>query len=425
MENENFKLFEIPKIQAPNFIMSPAELNQYIDFDVKRIYYITKPTGDTGSHCHKIEEELFILIQGSCTAVIDRGFGLEEYTMSGPQSAMYVGAYVWHHFKDLSEDAILLAISSTNYNPTRSDYVENYEEFQKIIHAANPAKKVLVLGSDGTLGQYIKEEFGADSQYEVIASTRQTIDFTDEKNARKVIERIKPEIIINCAAYNNVDAAETEGESYKLAQKLNGDAIAFLSQIANELNTQLVHYSSEYVFDGQNQEGYTENAQPAPLNKYGHTKLAGEQAAQLAHKHLVIRTSRLFGKKGASPESKKSFVDIMIDLSESKNHLDIVLDELSSPTYAKDLAHRTKALIEGGNESGIYHATNDGVCTWYEFAQEVFKIKGITIDTTPVDASKFPRPAKRPQFGALLQTKTQSMRNWKEALQEYLNEPQD
>ena len=129
-----FKRFEIKKIQAPNFVMSPVELKDYIDFLVKRIYFVTKMTGKTGAHCHKIEEEFFILQQGSCIAVIDSGNGLEEIKMEGPTSALYVGNYIWHHFKDFSIDAILLALSSTNYNPDRSDYIEDYEEYRKIIN---------------------------------------------------------------------------------------------------------------------------------------------------------------------------------------------------------------------------------------------------------------------------------------------------
>ena len=127
-----FKTFELKKIETPKFIMSPVELKDYIDFEVKRVYYITQPTDKIGAHCHKVEEELFILIQGNCVAVMDKGNGFEEIPMTGPTSAIYVPVYVWHHFKDFSSDAILLALSSTNYNPDRSDYIEDYEEFKKL-----------------------------------------------------------------------------------------------------------------------------------------------------------------------------------------------------------------------------------------------------------------------------------------------------
>ncbi len=128
-----FKQLEVKKIQAPNFVMSPLELKEYIDFEVKRIYFISQPTGNTGQHCHLKEQELFVMIAGSCTAIIDRGNGIEELPMQAPTSAIYVGNYVWHGFKDFSQDAILLAVSSTNYNPNRGDYIEDYAAYQQVI----------------------------------------------------------------------------------------------------------------------------------------------------------------------------------------------------------------------------------------------------------------------------------------------------
>lgn len=127
-----FQIFQLKKIDTPRFVMSAVELKEYIDFEVKRVYFITYIKEATGAHCHKIEQEFFILQQGSCVAVIDQGNGLEEIPMIGPTSAMYVPPLVWHQFKDFSPDAVLLALSSTNYNPDRSDYVEDYEEFRKL-----------------------------------------------------------------------------------------------------------------------------------------------------------------------------------------------------------------------------------------------------------------------------------------------------
>lgn len=130
--SKQFQQFTLKKIDTSKFVMSPVELKDYFDFLVKRVYFITKPTAPTGAHCHKSEEEFFILVSGKCTAVIDRGNGLEDLPMEAPTGAMYVPAYVWHHFKDFSNDAVLLALSSTNYNPDRSDYIEDYEEFLKV-----------------------------------------------------------------------------------------------------------------------------------------------------------------------------------------------------------------------------------------------------------------------------------------------------
>jgi hypothetical protein len=128
-----FRRIELEKIITNNFIISPVELRDHIDFEVKRIYFITDIKNATGAHCHKIEKEMFILQKGFCTAVIDRGNGIEEVPMSSPTSAIYVGNFVWHHFKDFSADAVLLALSSTNYSPDRSDYIDDYEEYKEVV----------------------------------------------------------------------------------------------------------------------------------------------------------------------------------------------------------------------------------------------------------------------------------------------------
>lgn len=129
---KKFKSYTLNKIITSRSTMNPVELNDYIDFEIKRVYFITDIKQNTGAHCHKIEKEFFIMIQGSSTAVIDTGEGLQKFIFSGPSSAIYVPNYVWHGFEDLSSDAILLALSSTNYKPDRSDYVEDYQEFQKL-----------------------------------------------------------------------------------------------------------------------------------------------------------------------------------------------------------------------------------------------------------------------------------------------------
>lgn len=128
---KKFTIFELKKFTGQNFTLSPIELSEYIDFEVKRVYFISNTTGSTSSHCHKTEEEMFIMTKGSCTAIIDRGHGLEKISMTAPTSAFYIPAYDWHHFEDFSSDAILLALSSTNYSPDRSDYIEDYDDFVK------------------------------------------------------------------------------------------------------------------------------------------------------------------------------------------------------------------------------------------------------------------------------------------------------
>ena len=133
----NFNTLTVKKIQAPTFIMSPLELKDYIDFEPKRIYFLSSPTGHTSTHCHKEEKELFVMVSGTCIAIIDRGYGLENISITGPTDALYIGNYVWHGFKDFSNDAVLLAVSSTNYSDDRSDYIDNYETWQQTLKDHN------------------------------------------------------------------------------------------------------------------------------------------------------------------------------------------------------------------------------------------------------------------------------------------------
>lgn len=130
---DKFTFHTLKNIDSPNFLMTPLELREYIDFDVKRVYFVTHAkTGVSGEHCHYAEKEFFVMIQGTCTAIIDRGNGKEEFPMEGPKHGLYAANYIWHGFKDFSDDAILLAITSTNYNPDRSDYLEDYEKYLEI-----------------------------------------------------------------------------------------------------------------------------------------------------------------------------------------------------------------------------------------------------------------------------------------------------
>jgi dTDP-4-dehydrorhamnose 3,5-epimerase len=130
----SYKLYSLKNIQAPHFVMTPLELKDYLDFEVKRVYFITQPTGDTGEHAHReFEDELFVQVQGSCTITVDDGSGKKEFLLEGRQHAMYVPHLVWHGFKNLSPDCILMALTSTNYDSTRADYIEDYEEYKRLV----------------------------------------------------------------------------------------------------------------------------------------------------------------------------------------------------------------------------------------------------------------------------------------------------
>lgn len=270
------------------------------------------------------------------------------------------------------------------------------------------------------------------TENEVIAWDREEIDITDKELVIKKISDVKPNIIINAAAYNAVDKCEEDKAEFALAKKLNCEAVGYLAEAALEVNAVLVHYSSDYVFDGgvktkkeSRGAGFKEDDQPCPVNKYGETKMQGERElitrSNKGLKWYLIRTSKLFGPKGESEFAKPSFFDIMLKLAKEKEFLDVVNEEMSCFTYTPDLALYTKKLIESDKGSGIYHLINEGPCTWYKAAKELFKIAGVKIKVNPVSSEKFPRPAKRPAYSVLLNTKFEQLRDWKEALEEYLN----
>ena len=291
-------------------------------------------------------------------------------------------------------------------------------------------EKVLILGAKGNLGVQLVKIFR--NQYDVTAWDREEIDITDKELISRKINDIKPDIIINTAAYNAVDKCEESEQEFALAKKLNGEAVGYLAEAAVKNNTLLVHYSTDYVFAGDKIGGYQDGDEPNPVNKYGESKLLGEQElisrSCKGLKWYLIRTSKLFGFKNESGMAKPSFFDIMIKLSQEKREIDVVDEEASCFTYTADLAKTTKELIESDQASpeysrrryGIYHIINSGPCTWYEAALELFKIAGIDIKVKPVTSDKFPRPAKRPKYSVLLNTKLEPLRDWQEALREYL-----
>lgn len=265
------------------------------------------------------------------------------------------------------------------------------------------------------LGQELVNTY---SDHDVVAWDREDCDVLDADVCDAKIPELAPELLINAIGYNAVDIAEGEGE--EMANKINGEVPGRLARLASELDIPFVHYGTEYVTDGENIGGYTEDAKMSPLSVYGRSKLAGEKAVmEVGGKGYVVRLSRLFGKPATSEAGKKSFIDIMLGLAETKDHLDLVDEEESSPTYAPDLAKRTREITEN-HPPGLYHAANSGSCTWYGFAQEIFRQKGITIDITPVSGKMFKRPAKRPMHCVLLNTKLPPMRPWQEALEDYL-----
>lgn len=277
--------------------------------------------------------------------------------------------------------------------------------------------RIVILGSQGMLGQELVWVGGA-AGHEILAWDKTDIDLT-APGAMEKIRNAAPELIINAVAYNAVD--DIEGEGWPTAEKINGELPGHLAHVAKELGAVFVHFSSDYVFDGEQDVGYTEDATPSPVNAYGRSKLMGEQAVQaIGGNFYLIRLSRLFGKPAVSTGAKRSFVDIMMELGRTKETINLVDEEKGGPTYAPDLACEVFKLVAEAASFGIYHITNTGACTWFEFGKEIFRLTNSKIIASPVAASAFPRPAKRPRTSQLLNTKRPPLRPWRDALSEYV-----
>lgn len=278
--------------------------------------------------------------------------------------------------------------------------------------------KVLILGAKGSLGQTFVDVY---HDAEVSAWDREDLDITDEEAVMEKIISLAPDLIINCAAYNAVDKAEEERAT---ADSINGYAVGYIAKAAAKLDVPFVHYSTNYVFDGNNREEYTEEDIPNPQSVYAKSKLLGEMEQQEnCEKYYTIRTQWLYGRH--SDNGKPSFVDTMLRLASENKEIKSVEDEFGQPTYVLDLAQATRALIEEKKPFGIYHLTNSGQASWYDWAREIFKIKNLKVELNPVSRTEFARPAKRPQYGILKNTKFIELRPWHEALKEYLSQERE
>jgi dTDP-4-dehydrorhamnose reductase len=260
-------------------------------------------------------------------------------------------------------------------------------------------EKVLILGAYGMLGCDLQKVFrGAELR-------GHDLDISDGHKVTSLIKDLNPDIVINSAAYTDVDGCE---DNKDLAFLVNGKSLAPIAQACNEYGSSLIHFSTDYVFDGT-KSSYDETERPHPINVYGESKLLGEINIQKnMTDYRIIRTSWLFGKNG------KNFVDTMIRLSQEMPQVKVVNDQFGKPTYTVDLAKRTREIST--LNPGIYHVTNEGICSWFEFAQAIIP------NAIPCSTSEFPRKAKRPLNSTLSNTKIKTMRHWREALNDFMEE---
>lgn len=259
--------------------------------------------------------------------------------------------------------------------------------------------------------------------YEVTGTTLQTLDICDRDAVLAKAKEVNPEFIINCAAYTNVDGCEV---NYELANKVNGLALENIADAAKATDSTLIHISTDYVFDGKMdvEKAYTEDMEPAPVTAYGKTKLLGEQNAEKAGKYYILRTAWLYGLGG------KNFVKTMLKLSETHDTLKVVADQHGSPTCTTTLCEIIEAVMEKEPEYGVYHSTNEGFTTWYDFTCKIMELAGRKTVVEPVTSEEYkemnPASSDRPKNSKLSKEKLHKVgvypKAWEKALEEYLKE---
>ena len=253
--------------------------------------------------------------------------------------------------------------------------------------------------------------------HEVIGMDKEEIDITSADDCAKAVEETKPQIIINAAAYTNVDSCETEKEK---CFAVNAEAVKNIATACRNTNIRIVHFSTDYVFNGSGSSPYKEDEKCDPINIYGASKLAGEKYLQaLAQNYILIRTAWLYGANG------KNFVRAILEKAKTTPRLTVVDDQLGSPTHTKDLAAAVDHLIEK-NAQGIFHVTNRGSCSWYQFAVKILKESGIDdVEVSPIKSDQLQRAAKRPAYSVMsmqkfIATTGKAMQPWQLGLKDYL-----
>lgn len=269
--------------------------------------------------------------------------------------------------------------------------------------------KILVTGANGMLGQDLCPIL-EDEGYEVIETDINSLDITNLKNVKNVLEKEKPGYVIHCAAYTNVDSAE---ENLETATNINVKGTENIARICGENNITIIYISTDYVFDGSKKGLYLPEDNPNPINNYGLTKLQGENAVKkFCEKYYIVRTSWLYGHHG------KNFVETMLSLAD-KPEIKVVDDQFGCPTWTVELSNGIAELIEEEPDFGTYHICGSGETSWYEFAKEIFEKEGLKVNLKPCTTDEYPRLAKRPFHSSMDNNKI--CRNWKIALKDYLN----
>ncbi|MBO4965097.1 MAG: dTDP-4-dehydrorhamnose reductase [Muribaculaceae bacterium] len=283
--------------------------------------------------------------------------------------------------------------------------------------------KILVTGADGQLGKSLKKVFDPHPEFDVAYTDVDALDITDRMAVEEFFAADKYDLIINCAAYTAVDKAESDSLT---AARINTEAVGNLARVAREKGMRVIHISTDYVFPGDNCRPYVENDEPRPTSIYGRTKLEGEAVLKsFCPDAIVIRTAWLYSEDG------NNFVKTMLDKGSNGIDLRVVTDQIGTPTYARDLATAILAIIRHEQwKPGIYHFTNEGVASWYDFAKSIFRIARLKVNVEPVATKDYHTAAKRPMYSVLNKSKIKttfgiSIPYWEDSLADCIQQISD
>jgi dTDP-4-dehydrorhamnose reductase len=280
--------------------------------------------------------------------------------------------------------------------------------------------EIALLGANGQLGTDLHKALRS---HKVIPLTIDDVDVTEHERTRTVLRDLRPDVVLNTTAFLRVDDCETQPET---AYAVNASSVLNMVRIANDLDAVFVHFSTDYVFDGAAREPYTEQSLPLPLNVYANSKLAGEFLVRAyARKYLLIRSSGLYGSAGSLGKGG-NFVETMLGRARRGESIRVVNDQVLTPTYTIDLAQQVAVLLPT-QHFGLFHATNEGSCSWWEFARTIFELAGVDADLTAISSDDYKTPAVRPRYSVLENARLKElglnrMRDWREALATYLKD---
>ena len=282
--------------------------------------------------------------------------------------------------------------------------------------------RIAIIGANGQLGSDVTSVLKGDG-YDVSELTHNEIEISNIDCVDVVLKDIKPDVVVNTAAFHNVPRCEEEPEKAFL---VNGVGTMNLARISNDIDATLIHISTDYVFDGEKKSPYVEIDPPAPLNVYGNTKLSGEYFIRaIANKYYILRVSGLYGENPCRAKGGYNFVELMLKKAKEQDEVRVVNDEFLTPTFTKEVARQISKMLKKMPGYGLYHATAEGSCSWYEFAQAIFEITDTEVNLKEAAPGEFASGVKRPKYSVLENYNLKKaginiFKHWKESLEEYI-----